>query len=44
MINRIKQYDWKKYNVSLLCIVIILCLIGTFSVKLAGGEEHGISV
>ncbi len=44
MINRIKQYDWKKYNVSLLCIVIILCLIGTFSVKLAGGEEHGMSL
>lgn len=43
MINRIKQYDWKKYNVSLLCVVIILCLISAFTVKLAGGEENGMS-
>jgi len=43
MINRIKQYDWKKYNFSLLLIVIVICLIGAFSVKLAGGEERGMS-
>lgn len=43
MINRIKQYDWKKYNFSLLCVVIVICLIGAFCVKLAGGEEQGIS-
>lgn len=41
MINRIKQYDWKKYNFSLLCVVIVLCLIGAFCVKLAGGEAKG---
>lgn len=43
MINRIKQYDWKKYNYSLLVAVIILCLISAFTVKLAGGEESGMS-
>jgi len=41
MINRIKQYDWKKYNFSLLCVVIVICLIGAFCVKLAGGEKMG---
>lgn len=44
MINRIKQYDWKKYNFSLLCVVIVICMIGAFSVKLAGGEESGMSL
>lgn len=43
MINRIKKYDWKKYNFSLLCVVIVLSLIGAFCVKLAGGEEKGMS-
>lgn len=43
MINRIKQYDWKKYNYSLLIAVITLCLISAFIVKQAGGEEHGMS-
>lgn len=41
MLNRIKQYDWKQYNVSLLCIVILLCLISAFSLYLAGGEDKG---
>ena len=41
MINRIKQYDWKRYNFSLLCVVVVICLIGAFCVKLAGGEEMG---
>ncbi len=41
MIKRIKQYDWKKYNFSLLCVVIAVCFIGTLCVKLAGGEELG---
>ena len=44
MINRIKQYDWKKYNFSLLCVVIVICLIGAFCVKLAGGEEKGMAL
>ncbi len=43
MLNRIKQYDWKRYNVSLLLVIIVLCLISAFSVYLAGGEESGIS-
>ena len=41
MLNRIKQYDWRQYNVSLLCIVILLCLISAFSLYLAGGEDRG---
>lgn len=43
MINRIKQYDWKNFNYSLIIIVIILCLISAFTVKLAGGAEDGMS-
>lgn len=43
MIKRIKRYDWKKYNFSLLLVVIAVCLIGAFCVKLAGGEEMGMS-
>lgn len=43
MINKIKQYDWKKYNYSLLLVVIILCILSAFTVKLAGGEESGMS-
>lgn len=41
--NYFKQFDWKRYNFSLIIVVIILCLISAFSVKLAGGEEHGAS-
>ena len=41
MINKIKQYDWKKYNYSLIIAVILLCLLSAFTVKLAGGEEDG---
>ncbi|MCH5268133.1 MAG: FtsW/RodA/SpoVE family cell cycle protein [Lachnospiraceae bacterium] len=41
MINRIKQYDWKRYNVSLLGVVVILCSISAVAVRLAGGEENG---
>ncbi len=44
MIKRIKQYDWRKYNFSLLCVVVVICLIGAFCVKLAGGEEMGDSL
>lgn len=43
MINKIKQYDWKKYNYSLLGVVIILCIISAFTVKLAGGSDSGAS-
>ena len=41
MINKIKQYDWKKYNYSLLIVIVILCCLSAFTVKLAGGEELG---
>lgn len=41
MINKIKQYDWKKYNYSLLVVVIALCLLSAFTVNLAGGEDKG---
>ena len=43
MINKIKQYDWKKYNYSLLGVVILLCIISAFTVKLAGGSDSGAS-
>lgn len=43
MINRIKQYDWKRYNVSLLGVVLVLCMISAFAVRLAGGEDDGMS-
>lgn len=42
MKKKIKQYDWKKYDFLLLIAVIILCLIGLFAVRCAGGEEKGI--
>lgn len=41
MLNRIKQYDWRNFNYSLVIVVIILCLISAFSLKLAGGAEDG---
>ncbi len=41
MLNRIKQYDWKRYNVSLLGVVMVLCGISAFAVRLAGGEKNG---
>lgn len=43
MKKKIKQYDWKKYDYFLLLAVIILCLISSFAVRLAGGEDNGIS-
>lgn len=36
-----KQYDWKRYNISLVIIVIVLCIISAFIVRLAGGEADG---
>ena len=41
MKKKIKQYDWKKYDFLLLIAVIILCLIGLFAVRCAGGEDDG---
>lgn len=41
MLNRLKQYDWRNFNYSLIIIVIILCLISAFTLKLAGGAEKG---
>ena len=43
MINRLKQYDWKRYNISLLGVVLVLCMISAFAVRLAGGEDDGMS-
>ena len=39
MINRIRQYDWKKYNFSLLCVVVTLCILGVYCVRMAGGTD-----
>lgn len=36
-----KKYNWKKYNVSLVVMVILLCLISSYAVKCAGGETLG---
>ena len=44
MINRIRQYDWKKYNFSLLCVVVILCILGLYCVRMAGGTTKGASL
>ena len=36
MLNKIKQFDWKKFDYFLLVAVVLLCLIGAFVVRLAG--------
>lgn len=36
-----KQYDWKRYNFSLLIVVIVLCICSAYFVKFAMGEEEG---
>lgn len=41
MLNRLKQYDWRNFNYSLIIVVVILCLISAFTLKLAGGETDG---
>ncbi len=41
MLNRIKQYDWKKFDFLLLVVVLIICSIGILSVGLAGGADKG---
>lgn len=38
-----RQYDWRKYNFSLLIVVIILCVCSAYFVKFAVGEEDGAS-
>lgn len=38
---KFKQYDWRRYNFSLLAIVIILCVCSAYFVKFAMGEEEG---
>lgn len=41
MLNKIKQYDWKKIDYSLLAAVIVLCALSAFAVRLAGGDSKG---
>lgn len=41
MLNRIKQYDWRNFNYSLIIVVVILGLLSAFVLKLAGGEADG---
>jgi len=41
MLNKLKQYDWKKFDYSLLAVVVILCVLGAFAVRFAGGEARG---
>lgn len=41
MLNRLKQYDWRNFNYSLIIVVGILCLISAFVLKLAGGAQKG---
>lgn len=43
MKKKIKQYDWKKYDFFLLIAVVILCIIGLFAVRCAGGEDNGMN-
>ena len=40
---KFKQYDWRRYNFSLLIVVIILCVCSAYFVKFAMGEEDGAS-
>jgi rod shape determining protein RodA len=41
MLNRLKQYDWRNFNYSLILVVVILCLFSAFILKLAGGADKG---
>lgn len=41
MIFDFKNYDWKKYNLSLIVVVIVLCVTSAYVVKLAGGAKMG---
>lgn len=41
MVFDFKNYDWKKYNLSLIVVVIVLCVTSAYVVKLAGGEKLG---
>lgn len=43
MLNRLKQYDWRNFNYSLIIVVLILCIISAFCMKLAGGSEDGMN-
>ena len=40
---KFKQYDWRRYNFSLLIVIIILCVCSAYFVKFAMGEEDGAS-
>lgn len=40
---KFKQYDWRRYNFSLLIVVITLCVCSAYFVKFAMGEEDGAS-
>ena len=39
-----KQYDWKKYNISLIIIVITISVSGAFILRMAGGAGDGPSL
>lgn len=41
MLFDFKNYNWKKYNISLMVIVIVLCVTSAYVVKLSGGERLG---
>lgn len=38
---KFKQYDWRRYNISLLIVVIILCIFSAYFVKFAVGADDG---
>lgn len=38
---KFRQYDWRKYNFTLLLIVIILCICSAYFVKFAVGDDMG---
>ncbi len=40
MKNLLKRYDWKKYDYTLIAIVIILSMIGAFTVRLADAANQ----
>lgn len=39
-----KHYDWKRYNISLVIIVIVLCVASAFILRMSGGEAEGASL
>lgn len=41
LLEKIKNYNWRKFDIALIAAVLVMCATGVFAVRQAGGAEKG---